>query len=236
MRRGFGTHDKACTPRHCPRHCGVGNLQPRPFAPADGDSDKVQALKEEAAAIKAQAVEDNKCPSLAVTNWIKNRMEPYMSVRQWAEKSKKLPGRAGQFYTLCQHVDGKMGRAKEVDAQVIGGRNSNTVVRKPQPTRAEVQSRETAASYLGAGGAAEIAEAKAEGDASMAREAATFARSIPFTTPRAAYAPSGAAEFPVSVDIPDDPAEFARFMTGRADRLLKASRERFKDARRPTSN
>ena len=86
------------------------------------------------------------------------------------------------------------------------------------------------------GGAAEIADAKAEGDASMAREAATFAQSIPFTTPRAAYAPSGAAEFPAPVDIPDDPAEFARLMTGRADRLLKASRERFKDARRPTSN
>ena len=160
-------------------------------------------------------------------------MEPYMSYKDWRAKSKKLPGNAGKFYMLCQYVDGKMGGLKEVTPAVRRGR---AVQHRPGGSSvAAVLERDTHASHLGAGGQAEIAEAKADGDASMAREAGNWARSIDFTEPRAPYAPSGAAAagFPEPVELPADRDELGRMMAGRLNGLLVASRDRVRAPGQP---
>ena len=81
-----------------------------------------------------------------------------------------------------------------------------------------------------------IAQATAADDALMAREAGNWARSIPFTKPRAPYAPTGeaaAAGFPEPVDIPDDPDEFARLAARQLDGVLDEARDRVRAPGRP---
>ena len=61
----------------------------------------------------------------------------------------------------------------------------------------------------------------------MAREAGKWARSIPFTVPRAPYAPSDDAPgFPEPVPLPADPAELGRAMARDLRRVLDESRDR----------
>ena len=59
------------------------------FAPADGDSDKVRALKAELEAHKAKAAEEKR--KFHVINWIRQKMGAYMSETEFREKYKKLP-------------------------------------------------------------------------------------------------------------------------------------------------
>ena len=204
-----------------------------PFEPADGDSAKVQALKREAAAIKARATTASQACN-DIVNWCARQMEPYMKRRDWNALAKKLPGNPGKFYMMCQYVDGTIGEKKKVTPAVLKARVASAAPGAGRAGRTVAATLERARneSHLGAGGAAAIAQATANDDASMAREAGNWARSISFTLPRAPYAPIGAADagFPVPDDIPDDPAESARLMVGRADRLVEASRERLKDA------
>ena len=71
---------------------------------------------------------------------------------------------------------------------------------------------------------AEVAQAKAADEASVAREAGNWARSIDFTEPRAPYAPSGSG-FPEPVELPADRDELGRTMARGLGRVLQASRD-----------